>query len=385
AAPGKVVHMVEECRALGLALLSPDVNLCEYKFTLVAPGILPPATLAHPCAACDDRTLVYGLGAVKGVGQAAAESIAAARRERPFEDLFDLCARVELRKVNRRALEALIRAGALDKLGPGRATLMATLPEAMSAAEQQQRNHSAGQDDLFGQAAGQTAPVRRYITAPEWSEDQRLAYEKETLGLYLSGHPLTRYADELAQFTTCRLAELGNFHGKPVTVAGLVAELRTLYTRRGERMAVLTLDDQSARVEVALFAEIYQRYRDLLGKDKLLVVEGEVASDDYSGGSRITAERLCDIHQARAVYAKGLLIEIEGQAAGNGQIPAIAEALAPFRNGACPVRIRYQNTYNGQQVNAELPLGADWRVRPDDDLLQRLTALVGEQRVRVLY
>ncbi|RJQ47884.1 MAG: DNA polymerase III subunit alpha [Gammaproteobacteria bacterium] len=364
----KVVNMIDECRALKLTLLPPDVNRCEYKFTLD-----------------DDQTLVYGLGAVKGVGQAAAESIAAARRERPFEDLFDLCARVELRKVNRRALEALIRAGALDKLGPGRATLMATLPEAISAAEQRQRNHSAGQDDLFGEAAQQAGPARRYAAAPEWSEDQRLAHEKETLGLYLSGHPLTRYAGELAQFTTCRLAELGGFHGKPVTVAGLVAELRTLYTRRGERMAVLTLDDQSARVEVALFAEIYQRYRDLLGKDKLLVVEGEVASDDYSGGSRITAERLCDIHQARAVYAKGLLIEIEGQAAGNGQISGIAKVLAPFRNGACPVRIRYQNTYNGRQVNAELPLGADWRVRPDDDLLQRLAALVGEQRVRVIY
>jgi DNA polymerase-3 subunit alpha len=364
----KVVHMIEECRTLGLTVLPPDVNRCEYKFTLD-----------------DDRTLAYGLGAVKGVGRAAAENIAAARRERPFQDLDDLCARVELRKVNRRALEALIRAGALDKLGPGRATLIATLPEAMSVASQQQRNHSAGQDDLFGEATQRTGSGRRYAAAPEWSEEQRLAYEKETLGLYLSGHPLARYADEFAQFTTCRLAELGNFHGKPVTVAGLAAELRALYTRRGERMAVLTLDDRSARAEVALFAEVYQRYRDLLAKDKLLVVEGEAASDDYSGGSRITAERLCDIHQARAAYAKGLLIEIEGRTVRNGQISALAEALAPFRNGSCPVRIRYQNTYNGRQVNAELPLGADWRVRPDDALLQRLSALVGERRVRVLY
>ncbi len=364
----KVVNMMEECRALKLEVLPPDVNHCEYKFTLR-----------------DDQTLTYGLGAVKGVGQAAAENIAAARREKPLKDLFDLCARVELRKVNRRALEALIRAGALDKLGPGRATLMATLPEAMSAAEQQQRNHTLGQDDLFGQAAGQAEPARRYIAAPEWSEEQRLAYEKETLGLYLSGHPLTRYAEELVQFTTCRLAELDDFRGKPVRVAGLVVGLRTLYTRRGERMAVLTLDDQSARVEVALFAEIYQRYRDLLGKDKLLVVEGEVTSDDYSGGSRLTAQSLCDMHQARAVYAKGLLIEIEGQAVKNGQISSIAEAITPFRNGACPVRIRYQNTYNGQQVNTELPLGADWRVRPDDELLQRLAALVGERQVHILY
>jgi len=361
----KVVLFIDECRALGLTLMPPHINTCAYAFT-----------------AQDDKTILYGLGAIKGVGQAAVEGIVQERIQHgAYTDLFDFCRRIDLRKANRRVLEALIRAGALDELGPGRATLMASLPAALTLAEQHTRDHAVGQNDLFGAAAAVLKASPRFTPAAEWDEGQRLAHEKETLGLYLTGHPISRYEQELAHITTCRIADLKPAQEQRALIAGLVTALRTMNNRRGERMAFVTLDDRSARIEVVLFADVYQRYRELLIKDKLLVVDGVAGPDEYSGGYKLSAEHIYDIDRARALYAKQLVIGVEAARAGNGFSAALAQALTPYRNGPCAVYINYIN----DAAQAPIRLGAEWSVHPTDELLQRLRGVAGREQVRVIY
>ncbi|TPW09231.1 MAG: DNA polymerase III subunit alpha, partial [Halothiobacillaceae bacterium] len=234
------------------------------------------------------------------MGQTAVDGIVAERNQRgAFRDLFDFCARIDLRKVNRRMLEALICAGGLDRLGANRATLMASLTQAIQAAEQQSRNDSVGQEDLFGNglcaagAVSSTTATPNYIEMPEWSTEQRLLKEKETLGLYLTGHPIKRYEAELTQFTTSRIVDLKpEREQKAAIIAGLVVGVRTMNGRNGERMAFITLDDSSGRVELAVYPENYRRYSDRLVKDRLLVVEGSVRIDEYSGNVRISGDRI---------------------------------------------------------------------------------------------
>ena len=366
----KVVTLIEECRDMKLTVLPPHINTCECAFTV-----------------SNDNTILYGLGAVKGAGSAAIEGIIAARRQAPFRDLFDFCQRIDLRKANRRVLEALIRAGALDGLGAGRATLMASLTAATQLAEQHSRNDAAGQEDLFGVFAApggvneSEVHETRYVETPEWNEEQRLTGEKETLGLYLTGHPIARYEHELARFISARIVDLKPGRDQSVVIAGLVVAMRAMMSRKGDRMAFITLDDRSGRIELAVFPENFRQYRNLIIKDKLLVVEGTVSVDEYSGGFKMSADKIFDIDQAREAYAKRLVIDVEEHQAGNGFAGELAQRLAPFREGVCPVWIEY----HAPTARAQLALGQEWRVHPSDELLHRLQELAGKDRVRVVY
>jgi DNA polymerase-3 subunit alpha len=372
----KVVVLIEECREMRLEVKPPHVNQSFYKFTVA-----------------DNDTVVYGLGAIKGVGQAAIENIFQQREaEGEYKDLFDFCRRVDLRKVNRRVLEAMIRAGALDGLGPNRATLADQLDNALKSAEQHSRNADVGIDDLFGSVMPEPQTDERMTrTLPEWDDETRLIGEKETLGLYLTGHPIGQYEDELAGMTSGRLVELTQAGGdnnygftrggeREVVAAGLVVGVRTLNTRRG-RMAIVTLDDRSARIDVTLFADIFERYGKILSRDKVLVVKGMLGPDDYTGGFRITADQVYTIDEAREVYARRLVIAVDNQRGGNGFIDSLAGMLGPFRNGRCPVWI----DYTSDKARAQMPLGEGWRVHPTDELIRRLRGLTGETGVRVIY
>jgi len=375
----KIVTLIEDCHAMGLEVQRPDVNASEHAFTVAGPG-----------------TIRYGLGAIKGVGRSAIEAITAERAASgAFRDLHDLCRRVDLRRANRRVLEALIRAGALDALGPNRATLMARLENALRTAEQHVQASTAGQNDLFGLGPEVPDPgvseAEAPAVVPDWSDRERLSAEKESLGLYLTGHPIEEYEAELAQFTSGRIADLvggidsgvgeSGYGGgrRDVVIAGLVVALR----RQGGRRAFLTLDDRSGRVEMPLFEENYQKYRHLLVRDALLVVEGSLSYDDFSGGYRITPKQIRDIDQAREAYARQLLIRWQAGADEDAQpfIDHLAELLGSFREGPCRVSIQYRNP----NAEARLVLGEDWRVRPSDDLLQRLRRWLGPDRVRVVY
>ncbi|MEO8400822.1 MAG: DNA polymerase III subunit alpha [Gammaproteobacteria bacterium] len=358
----KVVLFVDDCYALKLQILAPDINQSEYAFKVI-----------------DDKSIAYGLGAIKGAGQAAIEAIVETRKQSgPFTDLFDFCHRVDPRKMNRRVLDALIKAGAFDKIGPHRASIMASLEHALHQAEQASRDRALGQHDLFGGAAVSKSHPIKYANLPEWSEQDRLFGEKETLGLYLTGHPIHRYLNELKHFTTDRIAELRPAANQTSVVAGIVTNVRSIQTKRGDRMAVVALDDATAQIDVLCFSENYQKYRDFLVKDKLIIVEGEISFDEFSGGNRVLCRDIFSIDQARERYARFLKINLS--AAKSESLPKLQELLEKYRGGNCRVMINYIC----DNAKANLHLGETWRVNPSDKLLQLLEEIFAEQ-AEVIY
>ncbi len=362
----KVVTLIDECRQMKLSVPTPDVNNSDYAFT-------PDG----------DNAIRYGLGAIKGVGQSAIEAITTERETNgKFADLFDFCRRIDSRRVNRRVIEALIRSGAADALGPSRAAMMSSLTQALQAAEQLERDRSAGQSDMFGAEAEASPATGVFQPVAEWAEEERLAGEKETLGLYLTGHPISRYESELGGIVSMRLAELKPAAGVTRTVAGLVVNMRAMNSRRG-RMAVLTLDDRTGRVEAVVYSEVFQAYRQLLARDRLLVLEGEVSADDFSGGCSMTVQRIFDLATARAHFARQLLVRLR-RSGSNDATPVahrLREVLVPFTEGTVPVCVEYER----EDALVRLPLGAQWCVSPSDELLVRLRELAGDDRVQVVY
>jgi len=382
----KVVIFIEECRQMKREVIPPSINRSEYRFTVD-----------------EQECIVYGLGAIKGVGENALEHILDERRRQgEFKDLDDLCQRVDLRKVNRRVLEALIRAGACDCFHSNRAGLLAQLPDALALAEQGSRASAAGQLDMFGLAGPAQAEASTTVQeGPEWSEAERLAEEKKTLGLYLTGHPISQYETELAHIITARLADVqnsdvsrpqanngrgrGRESGKKVVLAGLVVEIRTRNANRGGRMAFVTLDDRSARLEIRVFAEVYEQFRELIREDRVLVVEGLLAYDDFSDSLRLTAERIMDIDTAREDYVRRLVLKLNQQQFNNGLgkslLDELVGTLTPYRDGKCRISVDYTR----EGAKAELTFGEDWRIKPAEPLLQQLRALVGATQVELEY
>jgi DNA polymerase-3 subunit alpha len=347
----------EDTLAAGVKVLPPDINVSNYRFEPVS-----------------REEIRYGLGAIKGTGESAIESIVAEREARgPFRDLFDFCRRVDKRIVNRRVIEALIRAGAFDSLTGHRAALLATVGRAMESAEQHSR--AAHQNSLFEMMEERTGDAETLVEVPRWSEGERLLNEKKALGFYYSGHPYDAYRGEVEGFVKTRLADLSP-QPQPVWLAGIIYAVRTQMTRRG-KMAFVALDDGSARTEVSVFSDLFDARRDLLKEDQLLIVEGKVSRDDYSGGMRVVADRLFDLAEARSQCAKLLRVHINGQADAR----RLREILSPYRDGACPVRVSYRNA----SALCEVDLGEGWKVRLQDDLLAQLADWLHAENVRVLY
>ncbi|OIN07749.1 DNA polymerase III subunit alpha [Oceanisphaera psychrotolerans] len=362
----KVVTLVDECQRMGLTLLPPDVNSGRYRFTVNEAG--------H---------IVYGIGAIKGVGEAPIESILEARAQGgPFRDLFDFCNRVDLKKLNKRVMEKLILSGAMDRLGPHRASLMATLPEAMKAAEQHAKAEALGQGDMFGVLVEEAQTEHAFVDVPAWPDNVWLDGERDTLGLYLTGHPINQYAKELRHYTSGRLIELqATSRDKITTAAGLVIAARVMTTKRGNRMGILTLDDRSGRLDVTLFSEALERYESLLEKDKILVISGQVSFDDFSGGLKMSAREVLDISDARERFARGLVLNISQSQVDQGFFTQLLDILTPVRAGVCPVRV----TYYRPGARAQLTLGTEWRVTPTDQMLASLKQLLGQDKVELIF
>jgi DNA polymerase-3 subunit alpha len=364
----KIVTFIEECRGMKLVIEPPDVNHSQFKFV-----------------ARDSKTIVYGLGAIKGVGEGPAESIVQSRHaDGDFKDLFDFCRRIDLRKCNKRTLEALVRAGGLDALGPHRGIIMASLDEAVAAAEQQARNQDAGIVDLFGDVVD-AAPKGEFSDALPWTDDERLTAEKETLGLYLTGHPIDQYEHELAHFVGQRLSALKpTKRGVTTTAAGLIMASRVQKGARGSRVFVV-LDDRTGRVEATLFNDVYEQFRHLLVKDTVIVVEGEVSHDDYSGGLKMVVKKIMSLAEARAARSRGLELHLQGGLLGSRFAQELQQLLQAYKPPAatagCPVRVHYR----GSEAEATLRLGESWRVLASDELLKRLRQQYGSEAVTVLY
>ncbi|MES2998287.1 MAG: DNA polymerase III subunit alpha [Pseudomonadota bacterium] len=360
----KVVLFLEECRLMKLNVLPPDINTSGYKFTVTKKG-----------------EIRYGLGAIKGLGASAIDMLIKKREEQRFKELFDLCHRADQHKLNRRGLEALIYSGSLDGLGVNRATLKYNLEAALLAAEQQLSAMGSGQRDFFGLAM--IVEQKEIAQQVDWPKLQRLQAEKEVLGFYLSGHPLENYAQELAHFTTSTLQECAGKAGHSLTIAGWVLNLRSLWTKRGDRMAILNIEDASGRLEVTLFSDIYTAYRDKLNKDKLLIIEGESQQDELTGNVRILAKKVLDIAEAREAYAKRLRIKLSKPFINASQIEDLKQKMSIFCPGFCPTMIEYHHPELRSQL--QLCLGEPWMVRPSEELLVILRKLFGEECVVIEY
>ena len=350
---------IEDSIKNGIKIAPPDVNQSEYRFYPV-----------------DRKTIRYGLGAIKGTGEAAINNILAAReKDGPFKDLYDFCRRVDKRIVNRRAIEAMARAGAFDSLHDNRAAVLNSVGVAMEWADNAHAN--AIQNSLFGQEEAENELA--LVNTPAWSLKELLAQEKIALGYYFSGHPYTAYKDELAGIVDRSLAQIAP-QQRPQLMAGVVMEVRTQMTRRG-KMAFVQIDDGNARLDVAVYNEQFERFRNLLKEDNLLVVLGKVSHDDYSGGLRVSADEIYGLEQARNRFANRLLIRLNDQASADRLGRILTAYLAGPDEPGCPIRMAYRTAAQ----ECEISLGANWRVRLEDALLAELRAWLKPENVSIHY
>ncbi len=376
----KAVTFLNEARALDIVVQPPDVNASQYMFVAVEPKVIQ-----------------YGLGAIKGVGQGACEAIVTERAHGAYTDLADFCRRVDPTRLNRRVLEALILSGALDALATNRASLMLQLPDAIKAAEQHLRDRQSGQNDMFGAAMGSATPVLKIDlpSAPDWPLEQRLQGERDTLGHYLSGHPTDPWKDELAQLSTCPLGEIvdryqppkprkndnddGNRFRRgpdtPWTVAGMVAAVR----KRGDSDAFVRLEDGSGSIEVSFFGELYQQVAPLLTREQILIVDGGLRIDDFSGGGfQLRARSACSLTDACRKHARLLQLKLNG--IGPDFLDHLKNTLAGYRGGRASVTL---HGYRNRRAQADLELGEAWRVDAIPDLLRAVRTLHGVEAVRL--
>lgn len=367
----KVKILYEDCKANNLTVLPPDVNASEYRF-----------------APTDARTIRYGLGGIKGSGQGAIEDILRARAEQPFTDLFDFCDRVDRRQVNRRTVEALIRAGAFDSLWPNRAQLLASVPRAMEAAEQ--KAESANQVSLFDLMADAGESHRpEMFEEPAWPLKRTLQEEKQALGFYLSGHLFDECRDEVRRFIKTTLAALekevqgnGGGFGRDVrgkSVAGVITGVRTQMTQRG-KMVIVQLDDGTGQIEMTVFNELYDAHRQMFRDDEVLIAQGNARHDTFTGGVRFTAESVMDMTTARVRYARALELSLGTDAS----LEHLRQLLSEHRSGDAP-SLPLQVSYSTDAIICEAVLGDAWRIVPSDEVMAAFRAGMGNASIRPLY
>ncbi len=410
----KMVQYIGECREMGIRVLPPDVNESEMFFTVVPrmgaptpsglrgarqpPGQVsraaseggftpirgqasperaggPGGATQHPPAQEDIR---FGLAAIKNVGEGAVEAILKGRREGgPFRSLFDFCERVDFKAVNRRVVESFIKSGSFDSLDPRRSALFAAIDRAMEAGQKHQRDQEQGQVSLFGTRGGPeehsvTAP-QRIPDAPAWGEGERLAFEKESLGFFITGHPLERFRDELAQWanaTTGRLPELSG--AAEVTVAGIITGLRLIKTRKGDRMASFLLEDLEGSAEALVFPETYKKAAGRLADDLVVLVKGKPELLD-EGKARLLVSEVLPLEQAKLAEARYVTIRVSVSTWDRSMGERLRDILGSHR-GECPVTLELVRP--GAFAVALAP-SSYYCVRPDAVLRDEVEALLG--------
>jgi DNA polymerase-3 subunit alpha len=369
----KIVKYIEECRAMAIRVEPPDVNVSQVTFSVSGDAIR------------------FGLAAIKNVGEAAMGSILATRdREGPFRSLEDFCTRVDLRLVNRRVVEALIKAGACDSLGLPRAHLLTTVDAALEAGQRQQRERAEGQASFFDLLPPPTAAPTSESSAvgPEWDTDQRLAFEKEVLGFYVSGHPLARYRPMVESLGITASGELGaKSPGGRVLLFGQVAALKETATKSGNRMAFLTLEDMDGTVEVTVFPEPFKAAVEHLRSGEPLLVRGRI--DDSDKGRVVLAEDVRPLEQALSGGAarspaggepNALRIRLRP---GADPVPAMATVKDACRQHPGPVPVFLHLLLPAQEV--VIRVDRSLSVDPSPGLLAKLEALLGPAAATIEY
>ncbi|MCH8250583.1 MAG: DNA polymerase III subunit alpha, partial [Proteobacteria bacterium] len=371
----RLVTLKDDCRQLGLTLLAPDINSSAYHFSV-----------------SDDVTILYGLGAIKGVGRAVVDSLISERDANgPYQSLAEFCRRIDHDKMNRRALEAMVKSGAMDGFGESRRNMMHRVPDALRSADQEAKAAAAGQNDMFGlEEPAAALEENKPAELAEWQQRLLLNNEKEALGLYLTGHPFDAVRSDARYLADGKLVDIiaepapQTSKGerkyaqvrRDATVAGLIVDVR----RRGNRVSVI-LDDDTARMEVTLFGEAFQEFRHLLVKDEIVVVTGGLRYDDFNGSWTVNVKNVLHMDRVIESRAKSMVLSLAPNGQGENLLVRLHDVLLPFREGSCDVSVRYI----GDGAAARLSLGPEWAVRPSRELRDKLAELLGNNNVRLLY
>jgi DNA polymerase-3 subunit alpha len=368
----KLKVLIVDAKSFGVVIEPPDVNSGGYGFEPVS-----------------DSAVRYGLGAVKGTGHGAIEAIVAAREAGGrFKSLFDFCARVDRTRINRRVVEALIKAGAFDSIHAGRASLLASVGLALDWADTQAAHADQGGLFDFGSdgadAHGASTQEPALVAAAEWTIKERLTLEKTALGFYLSGHLFDQSAAEVRRFVKLRIADLIDSR-EPVLLAGIVADLRVVNGQRG-RVALFKLDDMSEVVEAVANEDLLLANRDLLKDDELVIVQGKAQPDRFSGGIRVNVQSVWDLAAARCRFGKYLRVEV------NGSVPPVAEVLRDFPSrrivtdqGDLPQGLPVRLALSREHASGELDLGESARFYPSEAAIARWSSAAAHGRATVVY
>ena len=363
----KVVTYIEDCRDIGIELKPPSINDGEFRFSVNEQG-----------------AIVYGLGAIKGLGEGVVELIITTRvKDGKFKDIYDFCARVDTNKLSKRAIEALIKAGAFDEIGPSesinycRAWLSAALDDASKLADQVFKNEESGIEDLFGNSLVETSEeIKKHIPLEiePLMTKERLEQEKSILGLYLTGHPLDEYKLELEKMRVNKLADIKDHRGM-IRAAGLITDIRVMKNKKGQSFAFITLDDKYSRAEVTLWAETYAKYREYLQKDAVVIVKGEASQDRFTGRLKIIIDTVQSLYEVRCERLETLEVVIADSE--TDWVDLLTNRVNDYRDGNCSIKIEYHkdNSY------ANLLLDDSWKIDPRDELIDQLRSDFGPNNV----
>ncbi len=355
----KVVIFINECEQMHITVKSPSINASAYAFKV-----------------SDDAVILYGLGAIKGVGEGIIQSIVAERdKAGPFNGLFQFCKRMDSRKLNKRVLEALIKSGSMDEWGVSRAMLFVSIEKAMQTGSQFHYQQHSGQHDMF--AMFQEENEEHYLPAADWGIQKRLDGEKETLGLYLTGHPAASYQEELRAYASA-IPKLLQTSGKKGCLCAMVSHVRKVFTKSGKILHIITMEDQSGQFDVVAFSEIYEQVQTIVTIGNILVIEGELSQDKFTGKLKMLATQIYNMVDARIKFAKCLQVQLTpAHATRLSSLVALLKA----HPGKCMVQIRYQNS----QVAATLTLDSAWRIEPSDSFTSKLSHLLDSTEVFFRY
>jgi len=370
----KVIKNINDCREQGIEVLPPDVNKSGLSFTVVG------------------KSMRFGLGAVKGVGTGAVEAILEARREGPFKDIFDFCERVDMRRCNKKVLEALIKCGAFDSTSATRAAQMEGLEAAMNLGQRIQQERNSAQVSLFGndEVIRINGSGGKLPDVPEWHDKEKLAFEKEALGFLITGHPLDRYVDDIKRLASSEIANLGDLaDGSEVRICGIVAGLKEITTKKGDRMGFVTIEDLSGSVEVTVFSDVYATAVSLLKSDDPLLVSGNLektekgakilvrgqseGASEWQQKQRGPAGDIRHLHDVQSQTTKKVLFTLNAAETPAGHLESL-KLILERHSGNVPAFIQFVIP---ERSRSTLPLPEGMNVKATNDLRLDVERLFG--------